>query len=178
MTTPHNTRIDNLGKLEVLPLTANDVARYWAKVERKGDEDCWEWKASRTGSLGYGQFCYQAAPGRQAHAYAHRVAYQLEHGSIPVGAHILHDCDNPLCCNASHLKAGTHKANMEDAQRRGRLHAPRPTAQKLTDTECDTIVALVTAGQKAVRLAERYGVSKAYVSRLMRGTLRQYRKGA
>ena len=33
------------------------VARFWAKVDRRGDDECWPWLAS-TRSKGYGAFAY------------------------------------------------------------------------------------------------------------------------
>lgn len=34
---------------------------------------------------------------------AHRIVYEQTYGPIPSGLFILHTCDNPKCCNPSHL---------------------------------------------------------------------------
>ncbi len=76
--------------------------RFWAKVNRLGEDDCWEWLASSQ-PHGYGQF----APGGRAGGMttAHRVAYELTFGPIPEGLSIDHLCRNRGCVNPAHLEA-------------------------------------------------------------------------
>jgi hypothetical protein len=88
------------------------MERFWSKVA-KGDE-CWVWTAYLD-ERGYGRVGFNGKV-----QYAHRVAYQLEVGPIPEGAHILHSCDNPPCVNPAHLRAGTRSDNMRDKVARGR----------------------------------------------------------
>jgi hypothetical protein len=119
----HKTRSINLGEVEVLPVLPSDEARFWAKVRRGGASECWEWTAS-TFRNGYGQFRLQlpGAEGKQKTVLAHRVAWQLSHGSLPAqGVSVLHTCDNRRCVNWAHLFAGDHTANMRDAAAKGRL---------------------------------------------------------
>jgi hypothetical protein len=51
---------------------------------------------------------------------AHRVAYELAYGEIPHGLYVLHSCDNRLCIEPTHLRAGTAKDNTQDMLKRGR----------------------------------------------------------
>jgi hypothetical protein len=46
--------------------------------------------------------------------------YVIEHGAIPAGLDVMHKCDNPPCCNPSHLELGTRKQNLQDSAARGR----------------------------------------------------------
>ena len=64
---------------------------------------CWEYGGAR--SKGYGHM----KVGR-----AHRVMWAALHGPIPTGLCVLHTCDNPPCCNPSHLFLGTKNDNMQD----------------------------------------------------------------
>lgn len=66
-------------------------------------------------STGYGQFHI----GKRNFS-AHRVAYTLERGEIPVGMCVCHHCDNPVCCNPAHLFVGTHRDNVLDKWNKGR----------------------------------------------------------
>lgn len=82
--------------------------RFWAKVARRGPDECWVWTASRTAG-GYGQI---KVPGTVL--LAHRVAYELTRGPIPSGAVIDHACRNRACVNPAHLRPVTQKQNAEN----------------------------------------------------------------
>jgi hypothetical protein len=79
--------------------------RFWARVE-KLSTGCWEWSGFR--NLARGGYGY--VEGRRAH----RVAWELANGPIPEGLHVCHRCDNPPCCNPSHLWLGTDLDNARD----------------------------------------------------------------
>lgn len=90
--------------------------RFWAKVDRRGDDECWEWQA-HTDRGGYGQF----SPERSRQVAAHRWSLASHTGkSIPQGMFVLHSCDNPACVNPAHLRLGDHADNMRDRKERGR----------------------------------------------------------
>lgn len=175
----HKTRSSSLGIPEGLPVVSSDLARYWAKVDRRGDDECWLWTAS-TFRNGYGQFRIQqpGGDGKQQTCLAHRMAWQLSHGPVPAGQSVLHTCDVRRCQNPKHLFLGDHTANMRDAARKGRLSVPRPSRQVITDAQCDDIVALARAGMKQADIAARYGVTKTFVSLLAKGKRRQLRPAA
>lgn len=86
--------------------------RFWARVDKSGD--CWIWTASRY-RRGYGQAYFE---GR--YYTAHRLAYTLTFGPVPMGICVCHHCDNPPCCNPAHLFLGTDADNMRDRDAKGR----------------------------------------------------------
>ena len=88
---------------------------FWSNVEKHGPNDCWPWKGITNG-IGYGVFTLFSNK-----LYAHRQAYSEAKGIIPDGLIIRHHCDNPICCNPSHLEVGTKADNTQDAVRRGRF---------------------------------------------------------
>lgn len=81
----------------------SDIDRFWAKVDRSGD--CWEWLAHRNWG-GYGRFWWGGRLGQ-----AHRFAFQLTHGPIPLGLTIDHLCRNRGCVNPAHLEAVSMREN-------------------------------------------------------------------
>lgn len=93
------------------------VETFWENVDRKGDDECWEWKAGRD-SDGYGVSYWNRAEGFSRRA--HRASYQLSIGVIPSGLCVLHECDNPPCCNPRHLRVGTQLENIQDRVRKRR----------------------------------------------------------
>lgn len=139
--------------------------RFWPKV-RRGD-GCWEWTACKT-MHGYGRISvFRRGPQK-----AHRVAWELTHGPIPAGKHVLHSCDNPACVRPDHLRLGTHLDNMRDMFARGRrvARADKNNAWKLTADDVREIRRLYAGGGITQReLGRRYGVSGAYIGDVVAG---------
>lgn len=92
-------------------VTTGDLSRFWKKVE-VNENGCWPWKAYRNAG-GYGAFRIR---GRTF--AAHRLA--LFGGRPPKRIVVMHACDNPSCCNPSHLRAGTQADNVADCISKGR----------------------------------------------------------
>lgn len=77
--------------------------RFWAKVKKT--ESCWLWTAAAD-SHGYGLIWVDGQMRR-----AHRLAWELENDSIPVGMFIDHRCANRKCVNPGHLRVVTISEN-------------------------------------------------------------------
>jgi hypothetical protein len=102
------------------------LARFWGKVDVRGEKDCWEWTGPRLQSGGYGYIRIRGVTWR-----AHRYSYQLVNGDLRDDMFIMHACDNPPCVNPNHLSQGTPLDNNRDMWAKGRA---RP-AKRRTKTE-------------------------------------------
>ncbi len=96
------------------PFSSSDIKRFWAKVDKRGPDECWPWIAGFYPE-GYGKF---GSGGRTLGS--HRVAYFLTTGKDPSPLFVCHSCDNRSCCNGAHLFPGTTDDNMRDCQAKGR----------------------------------------------------------
>lgn len=141
--------------------------RFWAKVDIRGEDECWPWKASvRRKDEGYGAFWMN---GR--HHPSNRIALQLSGVDVPENMVACHKCDNPRCCNPRHLFVGTPLQNNDDKVLKGR-HSKGSThgMAKLTDEQIAEIKRHKPPGVKKVRaglpqeLANKFGITRAYVS--------------
>lgn len=154
--------------------------RFWSKVDRRGQDECWPWKG-RLGA-GYGRFRLGRAGSRSDHPM--RVAYALVIGPVPKGLHVCHRCDNPPCCNPSHLWLGTSQQNTADKMRKGRqamgpIHGsktmPHRVARgtrngmaKLSWRDVTKIrVKRALFGQSYAVLAEEFGVDKTQIMNIV-----------
>jgi hypothetical protein len=95
--------------------------RFWVKVDKRGDDECWPWLAGK--SKGYGNF---SRDGKDAKAY--RVSYELLVGPIPPGRDLDHLCRNRACVNPAHLEPVSRRENI--------LRGIGPSAQRAKQTHC------------------------------------------
>lgn len=104
-------------------ITEREIERFWSKVDVRGPEECWPWIAKAKHHAGYGVMRISSF-GRNV--VASRISCFLAHGAPPQGRkNSLHSCDNPSCCNPSHLRWGNQHDNVQDARERKR-HANPP----------------------------------------------------
>lgn len=88
--------------------------RFWDKVDQRSPDECWPWLGCRDGN-GYGLFRID----KHTMLRSHIVMADLI--QIPGdGPLVLHHCDNPPCCNPSHLYRGTAADNAKDRDTRNR----------------------------------------------------------
>ena len=154
--------------------------RFWSKVDKRRDDECWPWKAGR---LHFGHGAYTVKHGKQDRS--HRIAWTLTNGPIPNGLCVLHRCDNPPCCNPAHLFLGTKTDNAKDRDSKNRqargLRSGRHTMPhrnpvgerngraKINASIVEEIKELRAAGLTLVSIAADYGISASNVSRIVRG---------
>lgn len=74
----------------------------------KAISDCWEWRGARNKD-GYGKVSVGMKDWR-----THRLAFILAGNDLAEGELVLHQCDNPPCCNPRHLFKGSQLVNRRD----------------------------------------------------------------
>lgn len=120
----HYRRWQKTGEPGGLPLSTSE--RFWAKVDRRGPDECWPWTAWLD-PAGYGRFQL----GTKKNGTAPRIAYELTYGPLPPGFvpdHLCHtldpecfagrDCPHRRCVNPAHLEA------VPAAENKRRKHSP------------------------------------------------------
>ncbi len=145
-------------------LTVEIEKRFWSKVEKRGEDDCWEWKAHRS-KKGYGQFQFA----NRLSCPATHVAMKADGRNRPKGLIALHSCDNPPCCNPKHLRWGTAGENAADRDTRGRGNFVRGESHGEAKLSSKEVISIFHSPQKQSVLASEYGVSQALVSNIKRG---------
>lgn len=144
---------------------------FWDRVKIGKPNECWPWTGAKN-KRGYGKYNKgETIVGR----LAHRIAYHMARGDIPSGLCVLHECDNPPCCNPKHLWLGTNADNNKDmiAKGRAKLHMTPKGAEspltKLTSSEVNEIKHQLESGKTGISLAHKYGVGRSTISRIRTG---------
>jgi hypothetical protein len=142
--------------------------RFCANVDKNGPViraelgNCWIW-TGYTNANGYGTIQIDGRP-----CLTHRVSWELANGPITDGLWILHQCDNPPCVRVDHFLLGTVIRNVQDAVDRNRLaQGDRNGNAKLLAENVAEIRTCYQAGEPAVALAARFGISRSTVHRVV-----------
>lgn len=124
---------------------------------------------------GYGHFQAGSRSGgvKRGPRQAHRVAYELTYGPLAPGKVVRHFvCDNPPCCNPTHLRSGTQADNSADKVAAGRQAKGTGNGNaKLTEADVVDVRRARAAGAMTIDLAARYGVSNSLISQVCNGRL-------
>jgi len=149
-------------------------ARFWAKVDKRGPDECWEWTAYRDVG-GYGRFRF----GGKDRAATH-VSIAIDTGQLPhPGQFACHHCDNPGCVNPRHLFLGSLADNNADRDSKGRgrwvkvpAHVKARGSRHGSAKLSEAIIPLILADTRAQRtIAADYGVSQSTVLRIKNGRM-------
>lgn len=122
-------------------------------LDRYVEEDCgfgspcWTWQGCKND--GYGRAW---ANGR--HIYAHRLFYEMRHGTIPPGLQTDHLCRNRACVNPEHLELVSNAVNTQ-----------RGIATKLSE---DDVRAIRESPFGYKKLAREYGVTPSSIRAVKR----------
>ncbi len=136
------------------------AARFWAKVDKRGPDECWPWTGWT--NKGYGRIC---AGMRGPYLYSHRVSYELNVGPIPEGLGVLHRCDNPPCCNPSHFFLGTRADNNADMVAKGRNRSLGSCGEDSGNARlsAETVLKIRAADGSHTQIAKQFGVSRSHI---------------
>jgi len=139
--------------------------RFHRAISKIIETGCWEWNGARH-YKGYGEFMVEKGRKMKVHRYS----WELHNGKIPDGKMVLHQCDNPPCCNPAHLFLGDAKSNRYDCDSKGRgvfgerCHTSKITADQVVEIRnMDKI-----KGVSRMSIARKYGVSGRNITAICR----------
>ena len=140
--------------------------RFWSKVAKAGDDDCWEWTAATR--YGYGEIKIQGKQVR-AHRVAFAIANEKHYESFGT---IHHTCRNRSCVNPAHLALmagrGEHAAAHPEFTHRDRSGVRNGRA-RLTLNDVAQIRALIAEHVPQRKIAPLFGVSISTVAMIATG---------
>lgn len=155
------------------PKPRSVAERFWVRVVPDAASGCWQWTGAKS-PLGYGAFGIGSRyDGTARIVRAHRMAWELTHGPITDGRFVCHHCDNPPCCNPSHLFLGTPADNAADMAVKGRSRGLRTGTQnpktKFSPETARAARVLIQSGVSQREVARRLGVSRGTVQNIING---------
>lgn len=155
-----------------MPVNARPIEeRFWEKVRKAGDDDCWPWLGHRN-EYGYGQMRIGSmTDGTRCLRTTHRISMEIVLGEeIPKDSVVCHTCDNPACVNPRHLFLGTHDDNVQDRVRKNRSATGSGNGRsKLTESDVREIVTRMRKGNPITNIAKKYAVTNKVIQNIRDG---------
>lgn len=137
------------------------MKRFWDKVDVCGPDQCWLWKASKTGGR-YGAFSLER--GKKI-VNAHKFSWELAYGEVPESMVVRHTCDVPACVNPRHLCIGSKKDNSRDMVNRKRsAYGEKNGRTNLKIFDIKLISHWLSRGFKRQHIAEAFDICVKTVS--------------
>lgn len=177
--------------LHVINFGQGDIARLWLAIDKRTEDECWPWIAKSRHWKGYGLMTIANGKSGGVKIAASRMMCFIAHGPEPFEkAKALHSCDNPPCCNPKHLRWGTQKDNVADANERKRhvnpprMHSnpewnakrlaamPKGEAlhnQSLTEAQAREVMRLHMDHRNVSQISEATGIKKHAIADICRG---------
>lgn len=140
------------------------LAERWGERIQVTPEGCWGWLGAK--SRGYGVLSVGSnCRGTKRAVYAHRFSWEKRFGPIPLGAFVLHKCDNPACCRPEHLFLGSHEDNMRDRSEKNRVpRGEHHHGARLTEK---IVKEIRSAAETHAALATQYGVTETAIEKII-----------
>jgi hypothetical protein len=174
----HEQRVADLSE----PVNPIDKERFLSKINKLGPVPahrpelgpCWLWTGWKFVSTGYGGFNLA----NKKKVSAHRMAWMVFNGDIPILLRVLHKCDNKPCVRPDHLWLGSNADNSADMVEKGRqakgerfenrriLRGDEIGNSKLSPESVSEIRTRRAAGETLVVLALHYNVDIGTISKI------------
>ena len=151
------------------------ASNFWDGVDRSGGPSaCWPWTRARYGIGRYGAASFNLGDGKRVHG-THRLAFLLSGGLLTSERpHVIHSCDNKICCNPAHLSAGSHSENIQQAYDRGLIEFSTKRGReshfsRVTEEDVLAIRKRAKNGESIAALADAFGLSKSGTHHIITG---------
>lgn len=146
--------------------------RFWEKVDRRRQNECWHWLGTMNKGTGYG--CIRVGSmkdGTRRNVDAHRLSCEMAHGPIPKGMFAAHHCDDRRCVNPAHLYIATPAQNTADMQERNPFKRVCLTGERHPNSKLtlEQVLAIKLSAERPSVLARRYGITMTHVGYLRSG---------
>jgi hypothetical protein len=152
--------------VDYVPFVERMISR-WAIIGAANE--CWPYTGHCFVKSKGGRMTYGRVELNKQRLRVHRAVWMIVHGDIPDGLCVLHSCDNPLCCNPSHLFLGTQADNIRDKMEKGRhrvVYGEDCGSSKIT-MEIAQQIREIKGTQRAI--AARFGLSQGAVHAIRTG---------
>jgi hypothetical protein len=144
------------------------LLKFWAKINIKNNDDCWNWLGYL--NSGYGVIGYEGKD-YKAHRIAYMITYQIE--NLPSNIFCCHVCDNRKCCNPNHIFLGTSADNVHDMENKGRSKHPNGSKNgmaKISEENALEIRRLYATGQyNFSQLSKLYPINDWMIASIIYG---------